>query len=135
MFIPFILILIGAVIGICLITPTKANYTKLDKIGIAFNILLGIVYVPLSWVGISTVFFADSIDCVPLPEKLFIFFLIILGLSLPFLSVVSIGQSVLWRKKGKKVLSFLIQFLPLVILLIMIGSMFLGQIIFSQSMP
>ncbi len=132
MFIPFLLVMIGIVIGICVIVPNKANYTKLDITGIVFNILLGIVYVPLSWVGISTVFFADSIDRVPLPEQLFIFFLILLGLSLPCLSIVSIGLSVLFRKSGKKVLSFLIQFLPLVVFLIMIGSVFLGQIIFTH---
>lgn len=54
----FVCVVIAIVIGI--VIPKKEYYTKLDKIGFIFNIILSILYVPMSLYGIFTLFAADS---------------------------------------------------------------------------
>ena len=46
--------------------------------------------------------------------------MITIGITLPFVSVLGIVLSVIFRKKGKRILSFIIQFVPLLLFAIMV---------------
>ena len=52
----FVCVVIAVVLGI--VIPKKEN-TKLDKIGFIFNIILSVLYVPMSLYGIFSLFAAD----------------------------------------------------------------------------
>ena len=107
-------VVIGAVI------PKKENYSKLDKIGFVFNIILSVLYIPMSLYGIFSLFAADSMFRYPEPIQKFIGIMITIGITLPFVSVFGIFFSVVFRKKGKRILSFIIQFVPLILFIVMV---------------
>lgn len=119
----FIALLACLVVGllVCLFVPLDHKYTTLDKIGLVTNILLAVLYIPLSLFGLFSVFAADSMFMYSELIQKIISFMILLGLILPFLSVASIVISVVLRKKGKSIASFLIQFVPIVHLLIILS--------------
>ena len=114
----FICVAIAVVLGIDI--PRKENYTKLDKIGFIFNIILSILYVPMSLYGIFSLFAADSMFMYSKTIQKIIELMITIGITLPFASVLGIVLSVIFRKKGKRILGFTIQFIPLVLFVIMI---------------
>lgn len=89
---------------------------KLDKIGTVFNIILGVTYIPLSLFSWLLQMASEStIDATnPLYITLIEIFCII-SFIIPFLCIAGIIVSLILRKKGYSVSSFVVQFLPLVI--------------------
>lgn len=91
------------------------EYSKFDKAGITFNIILSMVY--LSLYVISNIVFMESnksyenqFERIPIAVFRFMEFVV------PLICVISIALSVKLRKMGKSIASFYIQFLPMVIL-------------------
>lgn len=113
----FICLVITVVIGIMI--PKKPTYTKLDRLGVVFNVVLGALYIPLSLIGVMSVFAADSINAYSQSLQMFVKFLICCGVMMPFISLFGIGLSIVFRKEGKTVPSFVVQFIPLAVFLIM----------------
>lgn len=114
----FVCVAIAIVIGV--VIPKKENYTKLDKIGFIFNIILSILYVPMSLYGIFSLFASDSMFMYSETIQKIIEFMITIGITMPFSSVICIVLSVVFRKKGRRILSFTIQFIPLILFVIMV---------------
>ena len=96
---------------------TKSNVIKkLDKAGYIFNILLSILYVPISW--FSWLLLMASEVTIDATNQTFIFFINVfcwITMIIPFLCFLGIFLSVRYRKKGYSVRSFVVQFLPLII--------------------
>jgi len=92
---------------------------KLDKIGTVFNIILGASYIPLSLFSWLLQMASEStIDASnPLYITLIEIFCII-SLIIPFLCIAGIIVSLILRKKGYSISSFVVQFLPLVIFIL-----------------
>ncbi len=92
---------------------------KLDKIGTVFNIILGVSYIPLSLFSWLLQMASEStIDATnPLYITLIDIFCII-SLIIPFLCIAGIIVSLILRKKGYSISSFVVQFLPLVIFIL-----------------
>lgn len=114
----FVCVAIAIVIGV--VIPKKENYTKLDKMGFIFNIILSILYVPMSLYGIFSLFVSDSMFMYSETIQKIIEFMITIGITMPFSSVICIVLSVVFRKKGRRILSFTIQFIPLILFVIMV---------------
>ena len=114
----FICVIVAVVIGVAI--PKKESYNKLDKTGIIFNIILSIIYVPISLYGIFSLFAADSMFMYSETIQKVIDLMITIGITLPFVSVLGIMFSVVFRKKGKRILSFTIQFVPLILFIVMV---------------
>lgn len=114
----FVCVAIAIIIGV--VIPKKENYTKLDKIGFIFNIILSILYVPMSLYGIFSLFASDSMFMYSETIQKIIEFMITIGITMPFSSVICIVLSVVFRKKGRRILSFTIQFIPLILFVIMV---------------
>ena len=113
----FLCVAIAIVIGVAM--PGKENYGKLDKLGVVLNIVLSVLYVPMSLYGIFSLFAADSMFLYSETIQKIIEFMITIGVSLPFVSVFAITLSVVFRRKGRRVSSFLIQFIPLLLFVVM----------------
>lgn len=111
-----------AAIVVGVVVPKKATYNKLDKIGVVCNIVLAVLYVPMSLYGIFSLFTADSMSMYSEPVQNGITLLIGVGIALPFLSVAGILASVVLRKMGIRIWSFVIQFVPLILFGMMILS-------------
>lgn len=105
---------------VCVFLPKRVQYNKLDKIGLALNIILSVIYVPISLFGVFSVMMADAMHMYSETVKIILSFMIYLGISLPIISIVSIALSVFFRKKGKSVLSFFLQFIPLFVFAIIV---------------
>lgn len=114
----FVFIIISVVIGF--VIPKKENYNSLDKLSFIFNIILSILYVPMSLYGIFSLFAADSMFMYSKTIQKVIELMITIGTTLPFASVIGIVLSVVFRKKGKRILSLIIQFIPLMLFVIMV---------------
>ena len=114
----FLCVVVAIVIGT--VIPKKENYNKLDKIGFIFNIILSVLYVPMSLCGIFSLFAADSMFMYSETIQKIIDLMITIGITLPFVSVLGIVLSVIFRKKGKRILSFTIQFIPLILFIVMV---------------
>lgn len=114
----FVCVVIAVVLGI--VIPKKENYTKLDKIGFIFNIILSVLYVPMSLFGIFSLFSADGMFMYSETIQKVIALMITIAITLPFASVLGILLSIVFRKKGKRILGFIIQFIPLVLFVIMV---------------
>ena len=101
---------------VALLIPRKKGYkyNSLDKTGVVFNIVLSVLYVPLSLMGLFTVFFADApSEMYSSLRNMFVSVIIAVGISVPLLSVAGIFTSIVTRKRGRSKFSFVIQFLPL----------------------
>ena len=114
----FLCVVVAIVIGT--VIPKKENYNKLDKIGFIFNIILSVLYVPMSLYGIFSLFAADSMFMYSETIQKIIELMITIGITLPFASVLGIVLSIIFRKKGKRILSFTIQFIPLILFIVMV---------------
>lgn len=126
----FMKILAVCVLLIIFLIPKKQGYeySSLDKKGVVINIILSIVYVPLSIIGVFTIFFADApAQYNSSLKNLLVDDIIMIGFSIPFLSIASIFTSVLARKKGKSKFSFIVQFLPIPIFIVMLALIFLAN--------
>ena len=93
----FLCVVIAVVFGT--VMPKKENYNKLDKIGFIFNIILSVLYVPMSLYGIFSLFAADSMFMYSEAIQKIIDLMITIGITLPFVSALSIVFSVIFRKK------------------------------------
>ena len=111
---------VAIAVVICKAIPKKDVYGRLDRIGLICNVILSILYIPMSLYGIFSLFAADSMSVYSEPMQRVIYLLITVGTGLPFVSVLSIVLSVIFRKKGKRILSFIIQFIPLIIFIVML---------------
>ena len=112
---------------LCLVVPEKQGYeyTKLDKLGVKTNIALGILYAFMSYIGVSTLFFGDTPASHNTDQvNSLILTSVMLGFSIPLLSVASLVTSVLARKRGKSRFSFLIQFIPIPVFTVMMCLIF-----------
>ena len=105
---------------VCVFLPKRVQYNKLDKIGLVLNIILSVIYVPISLFGVFSVMIADAMQMYSETVKIILSFMIYLGISLPIISIVSIALSVFFRKKGKSVLSFFLQFIQLFVFAIIV---------------
>ncbi len=114
----FLCVIVAIVIGT--VIPKKENYNKLDKTGFIFNIILSVLYVPMSLYGIFSLFAADSMFMYSETIQKIIDLMITIGITLPFVSVLGIVLSVIFRKKGKRILSFIIQFIPLILFIVIV---------------
>ena len=115
------------VLLIAIFIPKKNDYeyNSLDKKGVIFNIVLSCIYVPLSIAGIFTIFFWDAPTTNYSELKILLLDIITwIGLSIPLLSIASIFTSAITRKRGKSKFSFIIQFLPILVFVVMIILMF-----------
>ncbi|MBO5726682.1 MAG: hypothetical protein J6S00_06445 [Clostridia bacterium] len=113
-----ICVVVAVIIGI--VVPKKAVYNKLDKAGFILNIVLSVIYVPMSFIGVFSLFAADSMSMYSDTIQMIIEIMIYIGITLPFMSVIDIVLSVILRKRGKRILSFVIQFIPLILFIIMV---------------
>lgn len=104
---------------------------KIEKISKAFNIVLGVVYIPLSLFSwLLQMASEGTIDATnPLYITLIEIFCII-SFIIPFLCIAGIIISVIFRKKGYSKCSLVIQFLPLVIF-----ALNLMLLCYAKSMP
>ena len=104
---------------------------KIEKISKAFNIVLGVVYIPLSLFSwLLQMASEGTIDATnPLYITLIEIFCII-SFIIPFLCIAGIIISVIFRKKGYSKCSLVIQFLPLVIF-----ALNLMLLCYAESMP
>ncbi len=93
--------------------PKKVEYSKLDRAGVITNIILSILYVPISAYGVLSIFALDAPH--GYAATITIQSLINIGLTLPILSVICIAISVRFRRSGHSVISFCIQFIPLTV--------------------
>ena len=89
---------------------------KLDKLGVVFNIILSVLYVPMSF--FSCLLMMASEGTIDATNQLYInlitVFCYITGL-VPLICILGIAFSVFFRKRKRSILSFVIQFLPLVV--------------------
>ena len=92
---------------------------KLDKLGIAFNIILGIAYIPFSFFcWLSLMVSEMAIDATnPLYLHIVNLFCIV-DFFIPLLCLIGIVLSVIFRAKGYSVLSFVIQFTPIMVFIL-----------------
>ena len=104
---------------------------KIEKIGKVFNIVLSVVYIPLSLFSwLLQMASEGTIDATnPLYITLIEIFCII-SFIIPFLCIAGIIISVIFRKKGYSKCSLVIQFLPLVIFALNIM-----LLCYAESMP
>ena len=111
------------VLLIAIFIPKKNGYeyNSLDEKGVIFNIVLSCIYVPLSIAGVFTIFFWDAPTTNYSELKILLLDIITwIGLSIPLLSIASIFTSAITRKRGKSKFSFIIQFLPILVFVVMI---------------
>ena len=111
------------VLLIAIFIPKKNGYeyNSLDEKGVIFNIVLSCIYVPLSIAGVFTIFFWDAPTTNYSELKILLLDIITwIGLSIPLLSIASIFTSAITRKRGKSKFSFIIQFLPILVFIVMI---------------
>ena len=106
-------VLASIVAGIIIAARTKKaegiEYGILDKIGIATNILLIPVYAIVSLFFIALIMLGMNPDGDGLIGVISVIVCVI-GSTGPALWGLGLGASVAWRKKGKRVMSFLAQF-------------------------
>lgn len=93
------------------------EYSKLDKAGIAFNIILPMAYLFLYFMGIINSMkdgnpYNTQFGGIMGPFTQFFEF------AIPLVCIISIALSVTLRKKGNSKTSFLIQFFPIVAFLL-----------------
>lgn len=94
-----------------------SEYSKLDKAGIAFNIILSVAYLFLYFMSIIKSMtdgnpYSTQFGGIMGPFTQFFEF------AVPLICIISIALSVTLRKKGNSKISFLIQFFPIVAFLL-----------------
>ena len=99
-----------------ILTKGTYNMKKLDKAGFICNTILSILYIPVSF--FSFLSFMASELTIGYTNRVFIILINIyclISMLIPLFCIVGILISVILRKKGHSVLSFVVQFLPLII--------------------
>ena len=98
------------------------EYSKIDKVGIITNIILSFLYVPLA--NVSLLLLMASEGTMSVTNQLYITLIDIfcwITVSVPVLCIVCIISSVILRKKRKSIISFIVQFIPIMVFLLNIG--------------
>ena len=113
-----ITVVVAFVIAFFIHKKKDYEYNELDKKGVVFNIILSVIYIPMSIAGVFTVFFADNLSGFTQTKLALLYIAIYIGLSIPLASIVSIFTSVVARKRGKSKFSFAVQFIPIAIFII-----------------
>lgn len=113
-----VVILVGIFVWTVSAIPKKTEYTKLDKTGFAFNVALGVIYVPISVMFFFSVMFFDYLDMYPAAIQAIINVIVYVGLAFPLISYVSILASAVLRRLGRSKQSFCVQFIPLVLFIL-----------------
>lgn len=91
------------------------EYSKFDKVGIAINIILSMVYLSLYVIN-NIVFMGSDKPYENQFEGIQMALVNFIEFAVPLICVISIALSVKLRKMGKSIASFYIQFFPMVIL-------------------
>lgn len=100
---------------------------KLDTIGTVLNVVLGVLYCPLSVFCLFLQMASEStIDATNEVYIALVNIFCIVALIIPFLCVAGIVASVILRKKGHSILSFIIQFVPLLVFFLDLILSFIG---------
>lgn len=93
--------------------------TKLDKLGRILNVILGITYVPLSLFSwLSQMVSEGTIGATNQSYIALVDIFCMVAFIIPLLCIAGIFVSVLLRRKGYSTLSFVIQFVPLLIFIL-----------------
>lgn len=114
---PLFVVMIGQICYNKFINLFEVSGMKmLDKISMISNIILGLLYVPLSFFCLLLQMASDGTVGATNPiyiqmNRIFC----MAALTVPFFCVVGIVLSIVFRKKGCHVWSFIIQFLPIVV--------------------
>jgi hypothetical protein len=93
------------------------EYSKLDKAGIVFNIILSVVYLSLYVMGFINSMAEGELITTNI-EGIMVPFFQFFDSLVALISIICIALSVKLRKKGNSKIAFGIQFLPLVVFLL-----------------
>ena len=105
--------------------------TKLDKPGRILNVILGIIYVPLSLFSwLSQMISEGTIGATNQLYIALVDIFCVIAFFVPLLCAAGILISAILRRKGRYILSFVIQFLPLIIFIL--NLVLLG---FAETLP
>ncbi len=89
---------------------------RLDIWGIVFNIVLGVLYIPFSFFCFLLLMASEATIGATNPIYIcMIDIFCFVDFFIPLLCLVGIALSIWFRKKGYSILSFVIQFLPLIV--------------------
>lgn len=92
---------------------------KLDRLGAVLNIVLGIFYLPFSFFCFLLLMMSESAIGATNPVYIcMIDIFCFVDFFIPLLCVAGIALSIWFRKKGHSIFSFVIQFLPLIVLVL-----------------
>ena len=103
---------------------------KIDKLRRTFNIILTVLYFPLSL--FSWLMQMVSVDTIDATNPLYITWInifCIISFLIPFLCIAGIVLSILWRKKGHSVPSFIVQLIPLAVFILNLVFLFFADFI------
>ena len=108
---------------------TKSNVIKkLDKAGYIFNILLSILYVPISWFSWLLLMASEgTIDATNSTYIILINVFCWVSMSIPFLCFLGIFLSARLRKRSYSIWSFIVQFIPLAIFCMNVVLLFIAE--------
>ena len=103
---------------------------KIDKLGRMFNIILTVLYVPLSLFSwLMQMVSVDTIDATNPVYITWINIFCIISFLIPLLCIAGIVVSVLLRRKGHTVPSFIVQFIPLAVFILNLAFLFFADFI------
>ncbi len=103
---------------------------KLDKLGIVFNVVLSVFYIPFSFFCFMLLMVSEAAIGATNPIYICIIDVFcFVDFFIPLLCLVGIALSIWFRKKGYSIFSFVIQFLPLVVFVLDLIFLFLTDFI------
>ena len=103
---------------------------KLDKLGIVFNVVLSVFYIPFSFFCFMLLMVSEMAIGATNPIYICIIDVFcVVDFFIPLLCLVGIALSIWFRKKGYTICSFVIQFLPLVVFVLDLVFLFLTDFI------
>ena len=125
---PLIIIGIGIIVYFAVKRKKEtAEYNKLDKSGFVLNIVLGLFYIPFSFVSVFVgAMMGDGLYFKNPMIVALIYVLYYICLYMPFFCGASITASSILRKRGYSRWSFYINFVPIMILAISVGIILLA---------
>ncbi len=108
--------------------PVQCTKSKLGTATVVTNVLLSLLFVPLSLMGIFGAMLADN------PPDHFLargvlYAAVMLSVYMPAFCIASIALSVILRKKGKHLFGFLVQFAPILIFALVFVLLLISNII------
>ncbi len=119
LYIPLFIIIIPIILS-NFVPKKEHTETPIEKLGKKFNIGLSIFYVPLSYLGLLSplmkigVPFQEFTVC----EEQILNAVMWCGIFLPVITPVFMSASIILRRRGKGVISFVLQFVPFEVFII-----------------